>query len=114
MKSGNTKRSKIMANKIITLGLIFWFLIVPMLTAQDSSKPPEKVMYVNTGDGLNLRTSPQKNSKKIYNLPILTKVIILEKSNVFDTIDTKHIKITHINSKVEEKYEKLKLEWINE
>jgi hypothetical protein len=44
-------------------------------------------MYVNTGDGLNLRVSPKVSSQKICNLPIFTEVTVIEKNNDYTTID---------------------------
>jgi hypothetical protein len=44
-------------------------------------------MYVNTGDGLNMRMLPTTDSQRIRTLPIFTEVIVLERSDTQIEID---------------------------
>jgi hypothetical protein len=67
--------------------LLLLFFVSVNIVAQDTLGNSANKMYVNTGDGLNMRTAPMTNSRKIRTLPIFTEVIILEKSNNIITID---------------------------
>lgn len=69
------------------VAIVFVLNILMNTYSQESGINAQLIMYVATGERLNLRKNPTVNSEKIVTLPIFTKITSLDSSANEQTID---------------------------